>query len=134
MVGPHYPRVVDQSEAQTHSPQTAASLALPARLPDVPGEWRPILADVSGAARWIPPSEETGNPSESQNESTQIDTIWQGTIPDGDFRKLLADELRWHLLEELAKSDRRPRNWSPAPDGPRIWSLTISGGCGEPVL
>lgn len=27
--------------------------------------------------------------------------------PSDDFRKLLADELRWHLLEELARSDRK---------------------------
>jgi len=27
--------------------------------------------------------------------------------PGGDFRKLVADEVRWHLLEELAKSDRK---------------------------
>jgi protein-tyrosine-phosphatase len=27
--------------------------------------------------------------------------------PSGEFRKLVADELRWQLLEELAKSDRK---------------------------
>lgn len=27
--------------------------------------------------------------------------------PDADFRRLVADEVRWHLLEELARSDRK---------------------------
>ncbi len=28
-------------------------------------------------------------------------------VPGGDFRKLVADEVRWRLLEELARSDRK---------------------------